>query len=219
MRKLVLAFALASTCIATPALARNGSFYAGLEGGGMLLEDSAFDYSDPIPRTINNAYTLDHHPGWDVDLIAGYDFGMIRAEAELGYKHASVDEVEVASGITPLGGFGSHFDADGHMSAWSVMLNALLDFGDEDGWSGYVGPGIGAARVDTDFDVPDIDKFFDGDRGRIAWQVVAGVRTAITPNLDLGLKYRFFNVPNLKYHVDAADNPANGIPFNIDGRW
>jgi opacity protein-like surface antigen len=48
------------------------------------------------------------------------------------------------------------------------MVNALLDFGDEDGWSGYVGPGIGAARVKENFDIPAIDKFFDGDRGRIA---------------------------------------------------
>ena len=27
------------------------------------------------------------------------------------------------------------------------MINGLLDFGDEDGWSGYVGAGIGIASV------------------------------------------------------------------------
>jgi opacity protein-like surface antigen len=183
MRKLVLALALASTSFAAPALARDGTFYAGLEGGVMLVEDSGFDYTDGVVGTINNAYTLDHKPGWDIDAIAGYDFGMIRVEGELGYKRASVDEVEVASGIAPPAGFGSHFNADGHSTAWSVMLNALLDFGDENGWSGYVGPGIGAAHVTEDFDIPAIDKFFDGSRGRIAWQVVAGVRTAITPNI------------------------------------
>ena len=175
MRKLVLAFALASTSFAAPALARDGSFYAGLEGGGMLVEDAPFDYNDDGTfGPINNAWILDHHPGWDVDAIAGYDFGMVRVEAELGYKRASLDEVEVATGVAPPAGFGSHFNADGHSSAISVMLNALLDFGDDAGWSGYVGPGIGAARVTEDVDVPDLDKNFHGTRGRIAWQVAEG---------------------------------------------
>src|SRR3954452_11433435 len=169
MRKLVLAFALASTGLATPAIARDHSVYVGLEGGAMLLEDSAFDYDDDGTfGHIDNAYTLDSKPGWDIDLVGGYDFGMVRLEGELGYKHASVDEVEVSNAVTH-GGFGSHFNADGHSTAWSVMVNGLLDLGDDDSWSGYVGPGIGVARVTTDFDIPDIDKGFNGDRGRIAW--------------------------------------------------
>ena len=31
--------------------------------------------------------------GVDGDLIAGYDFGMFRAEAELGYKRSEHDEL------------------------------------------------------------------------------------------------------------------------------
>jgi hypothetical protein len=101
MRKLVLALALATTGLATPAIARDGSVYAGLEGGVMLVEDSPFDYNDDGTfGPINNAYILDHKPGWDVDLVAGYDFGMIRLEGELGYKRASIDEVEVSNAIT-----------------------------------------------------------------------------------------------------------------------
>ena len=41
---------------------------------------------------------------------------------------------------------------------------------------------------------------------RLAWQAIAGVRYAVSPNIDLGLKYRFFNVPNLKF----GDNPDQG---------
>ena len=212
MRKLVIAFALASTGLAAPAIARDNSFYAGLEGGGMLIEDSSITYTDANFGTIKNAYILDHKPGWDVDLIAGYDLGMVRLEGELGYKRASLDEVEVNNLITQnLFGPGSHFPADGHSSAWSVMFNALLDFGDEDSWSGYVGAGIGAARVHEGFDIADIDKNFSGSTGRIAWQAIAGVRTAITPNLDLGIKYRFFNVPNMKGDLGLIrSGPAGG---------
>ena len=97
--------------------------------------------------SIDRAYILDHNAGWDVDLIGGYDFGMIRAEAELGYKHASIHQAEVSNTITlNQTGFGSHFDADGHSSAWSVMVNALLDFGDERQLERLCGPGYRLRR-------------------------------------------------------------------------
>jgi len=113
MRKLVLAFALASTSIATPALARDGSLYAGLEGGGMLVEDAPFDYNDDGTfGPINNAWTLDHHPGWDVDLVAGYDFGMFRAEGELGYKHAKyIQRIQAVESLAEVyGGKGGYWE-------------------------------------------------------------------------------------------------------------
>ena len=39
MRKLAIGMALASTAFATPAVARDGSWYAGIEGGLMIVED------------------------------------------------------------------------------------------------------------------------------------------------------------------------------------
>ena len=54
MRKLAITMALASTAIATPAVARDHSFYAGLEGGVMWVEDMHLDYTDPT-RTFADA--------------------------------------------------------------------------------------------------------------------------------------------------------------------
>src|SRR5579859_2494925 len=105
MRKLAIAVALASTAIATPAFARDGSFYAGLEGGGMFVEDMHLRYTDPS-QSISDAYRINFGTGLDVDAIAGYDFGWIRLEGELGYKHASVDSVNVpdtAAFLIPTG--------------------------------------------------------------------------------------------------------------------
>ena len=170
---------------------------------------------------VQDAYVLSHDWGWDVDLIAGYDLGMIRVEGELGYKRASADEVFVSPQMNPAIGAApeeSFFPADGSSSALSVMLNALVDFGDDYGWSGYLGGGVGMANVKTDFDVVGANRFLDAERNRFAWQAIAGVRTAISPNIDLGLKYRFFNVDNVDYHIDASDNPA-GVPFEVEGRW
>ena len=49
----------------------------------------------PPGGATNGLYSTKYGTGWDVDLIAGYDFGMIRLEAELGYKHAGIDGLEV----------------------------------------------------------------------------------------------------------------------------
>ena len=196
MRKLAIAMALASTTLATPALARDGSFYAAINGGIMVLEDSNIDLVDLSDESISidDFAILKSKPGFDVDLTAGYDFGMIRVEGEIGYKHAGLDEVELRNAIPVTGAFGANFDADGNSRSLSFMVNALLDVGDEDSWSGYVGPGIGIADVrmhvdDIDgIDLDDLDLDNSIRDSRLAWQVVAGVRTAITPNIDVGDK-------------------------------
>ena len=41
---------------------------------------------------------INHKLGVDGDMIAGYDFGMFRAEAELGYKRSHHDEYEFGQG-------------------------------------------------------------------------------------------------------------------------
>ena len=46
MRKLAIVMALASTGLATPALAVDHSGYVGIEGGAMIVENTSLDYSD-----------------------------------------------------------------------------------------------------------------------------------------------------------------------------
>ncbi|HUP67610.1 MAG TPA: flagellar motor protein MotB, partial [Sphingomicrobium sp.] len=93
MRKLAIAMALASTVLATPAVARDKSLYAGIEGGVMFVEDMDFDYLDSTGFELKDGATTRHKVGLDVDAIVGYDFGMIRLEGELGYKRARVHEI------------------------------------------------------------------------------------------------------------------------------
>jgi opacity protein-like surface antigen len=208
MRKLAIAVALASTAVATPALARDGSGYIEADFGPMIAEDLSLDYNDGT-LNIPGGARVDHKIGWDVGLVGGYDFGLLRAEGELAYKRAALDELSLdprISGINDNLGF----DLDGHASVLSGMINVLLDFGDENGWSGFVGPGIGIARVKYSLDAPDADFNASSSDSGIAWQVVAGVRKSLSPNMDLGLKYRFFNVNNLQ--LGDSD-------FDLDGRW
>ena len=85
MRKLAIAMALASTALATPAVARDNSWYVGVEGGPMIVEDIDLDYDDGT-LAINDAINIDHNTGFDVDLIGGYDFGAFRVEGEIAVR-------------------------------------------------------------------------------------------------------------------------------------
>ena len=211
MRKLAIAVALASTALATPAVARDG-VYVGLEGGVMWVEDSPFNVTNGLT---NPSYTTDHKTGYDVDAIAGYDFGAVRVEAELGYKRAGIDTIDTITTLYP---------ASGHASALSLMANVLFDFGDEDGLSGYAGGGVGMARAKYAFNAPLLAPFvgtvnFSDSDSRFAWQGIIGARYAITPNFDLGLKYRLFNVSRLRFSDNFPTSTTASVPGTVNARF
>jgi opacity protein-like surface antigen len=144
---------------------------------------------------------------------------MLRFEAELAYKRASVEQFRFDAQTMQLGEF--EVDANGNTSVLSAMVNALVDFGDDAGWSGYFGAGVGPARVRVNMDansaIPGCCFLRDTDT-TIALQGIAGVRTAITPTLDLGIKYRLFNAGKLRFGDDAGFGNGGG-PFDINTRF
>ena len=96
------------------------------------------------------------------------------------------------------------FDLDGKVTVLSAMLNALVDFGNEDGLSFYAGIGFGRARVKA---LGDKDSAWAG-------QLIAGVRYAISDNIDLGLKYRYFRTGK----VDLVEDSALALLGNTETR-
>ncbi|MFP5435582.1 MAG: flagellar motor protein MotB, partial [Alphaproteobacteria bacterium] len=81
MRKLALAAALATTALATPAMARDDSWYIGVDAGVLLVEDQNMTFS-AVPPGGSVVPSIDYHKGYDVDANIGYDFGGFRLEAE-----------------------------------------------------------------------------------------------------------------------------------------
>jgi len=212
MRKLAIVMALASTAIASPALAKDKAWYIGVEGGAMLVEDIDLDIG-----TTANAGTVDSKYGYDFDGIIGYDFGGFRTEAEVGYKSAAVDSYSSTIGtpagpngaLVPAGTFNG---AGGKTTALSFMVNGLLDFGPDDGLQGFVGGGAGVARVKADdYALRQSGGFLNDSDTGFAWQVLAGIRAPLSKNVDIGLKYRFFNAPN----VDLVDRLGRDTEFRF----
>jgi OOP family OmpA-OmpF porin len=203
MRKLAVVLALASTALASPALARDNSWYVGVEGGAMIVEDIDYDIG-----AVRNAGSVDHDYGFDVDGVVGYDFGAFRIETEVGYRRATVDSFRSTTATT---GFGTgQFDyAGGSTSALSFMLNGLLDFGEDDGIQGFVGGGVGVARVKANYGLRRSADFLDDSDTVFAWQGLAGIRAPLTDRVDATLKYRFFNADDVKL-FDVGNNSFNG---------
>jgi outer membrane protein OmpA-like peptidoglycan-associated protein len=223
MRKLAIAVALSSTLLATPAFARDGAWYVGGEFGAMIVEDTEVDIG-----AVDRAIVVGHDYGYDGGLFVGYDLGSFRIEAEAAYKKANLEEYQTA---IRLPGEGANFPtqrnfAGGSSSALSFMVNGMLDFGDDDGISGFIGAGVGMARVKATNQrvFANSAPFLDDSDSKLAWQVFAGVRQAISDNIDVTVKYRFFNVD--KVHMVAFNGAETsqrwrshsllgGITFNF----
>ncbi len=235
MRKYLLAATAAAAVVATPAMARDGSVYVGIEGGILFPKDNDADvFADftttqtpatplaavPLDTTFENTFGISYKRGVDIDAIIGYDFGMFRLEGELGYKKSKFDDFEIdnsdlaainlalnrpsgvgdplAPGLPAISS--TDFDLSGNIKVWSAMVNGLVDFGDEDGLSFYVGGGAGRAKA----------KAFGDSDSAWAFQGIVGARYAVTRNIDLGLKYRYFQTGKLNFSEDPIALNGNG---------
>src|SRR5690606_30560222 len=183
MRKIVLGMAAATAVVASPAFARDGAFYIGADFGAMIVEDTDIDVG-----ATEDAISIDHNYGYDGGIYAGYDLGAFRLEAEASYKRARVDGFTNVASLPASGGAlpAGTRDGAGSTRSLSFMLNGLFDFGDENGTSAFVGGGAGFARVNFN-DVrafEDSGVFLDDRDSGFAWQVLAGVRQAISNSAD-----------------------------------
>src|SRR5437868_7011818 len=223
MRRLLLATA-AAMAVASPAMATDGSLYAGIEGGVLFPLDTKYDvtisgtqFSSPFTATTyRDGFRQNHKNGFDIDAILGYDFGMFRVEGELGYKHAGANWVSVDTTLQAdtdyylyyYSASDNNFNFSKKTAIWSAMANALADFNIDANTAFTVGAGIGGARAHM---------LGDSDSA-LAWQILAGVRTAITPNLDLGIKYRYFQTGNLHVNDRIVSSCDGTCVYDIDAK-
>jgi len=227
MRKLAIAVALSTTVLAGPALARDGAWYVGGDFGAMIVEDMETSFTPGGTAGSVGDIRLGFDEGFDGSGFVGYDFGAFRLEAEVSYKEADVEEL-FSNGIAVPGdvSVNQFYAGQGDIAVLSGMINGTLDFGDEDGLSGFVGGGAGIARVDVNgvSAFTNSGAILDDSDTRFAWQVIAGVRQALSRNVDIHLKYRFFNVDDLEMvgfggrAVDAdfrSHSLVGGITFNF----
>ena len=221
MRTLTLALAAAGTMLTTPALARDGQPYLGIEAGAVFPE--SFDYDLEGTPALVTPGDDDGRPfvfaegdnGWEGDILVGYDFGLARLELEGGYKRFDVETLTaLAPGIPgPVGstGIGTFTPADGKIEVISGMVNALVDLGGNEGIGFYFGGGAGIAEVQASLAAGNsTGTFVDDDDRAFAFQGIAGLRLPVSDRVDLGLKYRYFEAGELDY-TDTAGRSVSSV--------
>ena len=193
---------------AVPASAAADGPYVGVEGGVTLPQSTDLDVvlnHGTTTTDYSNGYRTKYKPGYDVDVIAGYKLGLLRLEAEGGYKRANVKSLSVSTPLLTAVGTAAgttvtdaDFTVGNHIGITSLMGNALLDFGGPK-LGAYVGGGVGRAWT----------SMASGKDNAWAYQGIAGVRTAVSNNVDVGLKYRYFRTGALNFDDAFAVNGQN----------
>jgi OmpA-OmpF porin, OOP family len=212
MKSISLLLAGAAMAVTAPALAREGQAYIGINGGVILEDQVDVDLVDTDPRI--NAAFADTKTGVDADVVLGYDFGAFRLEAEGGYKQAGYDGLTVLSTVILPDGVvvppGTVVQNEEDLKIWSGMVNALVEFGSDDGLQIYGGGGVGVANIDLPVRVAGVGTVIEGNETEFAWQLIAGARLALSDNVDLGVKYRYFVADNFQFEA------ANGSTLESD---
>jgi OmpA-OmpF porin, OOP family len=192
MRSISLAVALATTALSGAAIAKDDFWYTSLKGGATIVETAKHRVG------ATDVASIDSKTGYNVAGAIGYDFGMFRSEFELGYQRAGISNVNNIANLPFIGANGINNDPRGNTTALSFMLNGLFDIGGGDSWGAHVGGGVGIAQIKaknyaTGTRVPFVS---DSDTG-FAWQLLAGIRKAISDNVDLTVDYKYFNESNV----------------------
>jgi opacity protein-like surface antigen len=213
---LLTSTAIAVLALASPAQAA-GPFYVSVLGGANFLQDDSFR---AITGPTVSANTLNFHPNSETGFLIGAAVGMhvdqiipgLRVEAEVDYRsnHSkgtwqsnTGDPTDVSSGAL-----------DFDHTTWSVLANAWYDFSLGSSLKPYVGGGIGwgETKLDGKFVSGAKPNFSFTDDG-FAWQVGAGVNYAISPNVLVGVGYRYFSGPDVTVSAPGAiafGNPSTG---------
>lgn len=177
---------------------------------GMAMPKDS-DATDPdwiaagIPRI-----TFDADTGFAIAASAGYAFNRYtRLEAELAFQKNDLDKAGI---------LGVSFDASGDVEIFSMLLNGYLDFANETVLTPFITAGVGFARVDVSritFPLfPGV--WLNGGRDTVfAYQVGAGVGFAVTNQVTIDFKYRYFATEDPKIVNTKMDLGSHNLYAGI----
>ncbi len=144
-----------------------------------------------------NVGDLDLDLGLGGLLAAGMQFESgFRFEGELSYRHNGASTFNNAA-------------TGGSLSSLAGMGNLIWEYDNSSGIYPYIGAGIGLAYVSA-FDVNVGAQNVDDSDVALAYQGIAGLAFAVTPNLSLTAEYRYFFTEDADFRNSAnADVQAS----------
>lgn len=169
-------------------------WYIGAGGGWSDLE-----------KMTNNNTSIGYDNGFLVSGFAGYDFGTLRAEGEVGYRHHDVHSLST-------GGVGLN-NPGGAANALSFMANGIYSFFPKSILTPYLGAGIGVARLTLDGVSAAGTSIVNSNADtEFAYQGIAGVSYAVSRSVSLNLDYRYFATTDPTFQRTAAGGGGSFTP-------
>jgi opacity protein-like surface antigen len=165
---------------------------------------------DANDESINNALIV----GGGV----GYKFNpWFRTDATVDYETRAGYTGSVACVAVTCGN--SYYSVTGNIAAWTILANAYFDLGTWNGFTPYIGGGIGTSNIAlsgyTQRNGPGDPAGLriyghDMNQWNFAWALTAGASYEITPNWLIDMNYRYVSLGD----VHSIDQNSNAIDIN-----
>ena len=179
--------------LSTAALA--DGWYVGADTGLNLVPAQKY-------KTAAGKQKVSTDPGFGLLGNAGYDFGSIRLEGEMGWRYNGINKVNGSGG-------------DGNFQPADLMVNALYDFHNSTAWTPYVGVGVGG--VDTFANKVRNSTTLTNDSDiAFAYQGIAGLSYALNSNLSVNGEYRYMRTLDNSFNSDTG---SNGMAGDVKGPY
>ena len=197
-------------------------FYVGLHGGINVPRESISEFDSPgLPGGVG-FITTEAENGYRVGGAVGYIFNRyLRGEVELSYTRNSLDTLDAVSFAFPAGT--GPLPAKGSATTLSGMVNGYVSL-PMDRLRPYIGGGLGYTRVASHgAGFAGVPGEPDDSASAFSWQLMAGLGYQLTPNLELGGRYRFQHVNGYDLFNSAGDEQrvreSEGHSFELTLTW
>jgi len=169
----------------------------------------------------NSSLLLDYDLGFrSASLSAGYAFNTgVRAELEAGYRRNELEILSFDDSGSLLSSRGSfNTGASDAVDTFTGFANLYYDFHPQIAVQPYLGVGVGVAdtryrtSVSTlsDFSRIETPLFTERDT-TLAWQVMLGASTALTPRTRLSAEYRYWQTGKISFTDTAGTSYGTRI--------
>ena len=183
-----------------------GPYVSGFLGISVPRATNVSGYDYYTPTAFDEKVEFD--PGINIGGTVGFDYGFVRLEGELSYKHG-----EIAT-ITDQAGSYSYRSVDGTLGAAAMLFNAFFDLHNSSPVTPYLGGGVGFATLhlsDTYVSGDPFPVYQEDDDSVLAYQAGAGLEIALNRNFSLDLGYRYFGTTKARF--DSSRDISADLKF------
>lgn len=193
--------------------------YVGVKAGASFMEIDDLSNTTNIANPAAVNVTSEDDIVFAVGASIGYNWGKkfqipLRTDLEYMYRTALnyAPNPTFTNAATPT-------RSDGDLNSHTVLANLNWDVGTWNGFTPFVGGGLGVAVNNTDTTgtviATRVSKDYDQTEVNLAWSVGGGVGYAITSNWNVELSYRYIDLGDTAFG-DSNPNDAEISADDVD---